>query len=329
MPTAAEPSLTPGTPALSAQAEMIAHGIWVISPAPSPESSSAEHPPRCSMQPSAVSAWETTLWERSARVLATNPTPHASFSSSSWLLSTAPPTYAGYAAARACCCRRDAGRDSGVGSSLRANGVRIGREWRASRPAGVARRGGGDAGAGPAGGARRWGQKDQRGGGSAAEGPSRRQKRRGHAPRLRGGVLRGQERRCLRGACRVRGVGSATSHAQPQHAPPPGHGAAVTQGARVTPPACADWAGTKLRACSMQDRGDAPARRGSGSGASSPRERRGRRRGGASAQRCARHAAPIQGAALRPPPCRGSSKARKGWQLCAIQRGPAAVICRR
>jgi hypothetical protein len=34
-------------------------GIWVISPAPSPLSSSAEHAPRCSMQPSARSACRT------------------------------------------------------------------------------------------------------------------------------------------------------------------------------------------------------------------------------------------------------------------------------
>ena len=32
------------------------HGIWVISPAPSPESLSAEQAPRCSMHPSEVSA---------------------------------------------------------------------------------------------------------------------------------------------------------------------------------------------------------------------------------------------------------------------------------
>ena len=32
---------------------MTSHGIWVMIPAPSPESLSAEHAPLCSMQPSA------------------------------------------------------------------------------------------------------------------------------------------------------------------------------------------------------------------------------------------------------------------------------------
>lgn len=32
-------------------------GIWVMMPAPSPESLSAEHAPRCSMHPREVRAW--------------------------------------------------------------------------------------------------------------------------------------------------------------------------------------------------------------------------------------------------------------------------------
>ena len=66
MPTAALPSATSATPALAPQAAMIFQGICVMMPAPSPLSSSALHPPRCSMHPSAVSACDTVRWLRSA-----------------------------------------------------------------------------------------------------------------------------------------------------------------------------------------------------------------------------------------------------------------------
>mmetsp|Transcript_22031 Transcript_22031/g.48086 ORF Transcript_22031/g.48086 Transcript_22031/m.48086 type:complete len:207 (-) Transcript_22031:201-821(-) len=55
-------------------------GIWVINPAPSPESSSAEHAPRCSMHPKAVRACSTTLWLLTFFRLAMKPTPQASLS---------------------------------------------------------------------------------------------------------------------------------------------------------------------------------------------------------------------------------------------------------
>ena len=69
----------------------IFHGMLHMMPAPSPESSSAEHAPRCSMQPSAVSASATVLCVRSPFSDAMKPTPQASLSSKIWFMSTAPP----------------------------------------------------------------------------------------------------------------------------------------------------------------------------------------------------------------------------------------------
>mmetsp|Transcript_24635 Transcript_24635/g.63128 ORF Transcript_24635/g.63128 Transcript_24635/m.63128 type:complete len:249 (+) Transcript_24635:167-913(+) len=54
------------------------HGIWVITPAPSPESLSALHAPRCSMHPSACSDLVTTSWVATLFRDAIKPTPQAS-----------------------------------------------------------------------------------------------------------------------------------------------------------------------------------------------------------------------------------------------------------
>lgn len=53
-------------------------GMEVITPAPSPESLSAPHPPRCSIHPKDVRASLTILWDASFLRLAMYPTPHAS-----------------------------------------------------------------------------------------------------------------------------------------------------------------------------------------------------------------------------------------------------------
>lgn len=54
------PHVRSSTPAISALRSF--QGMSVMRPAPSPESSSAEHAPRCSMHPSAVSAWRGARW---------------------------------------------------------------------------------------------------------------------------------------------------------------------------------------------------------------------------------------------------------------------------
>mmetsp|Transcript_31685 Transcript_31685/g.53238 ORF Transcript_31685/g.53238 Transcript_31685/m.53238 type:complete len:255 (+) Transcript_31685:1445-2209(+) len=69
-------------------------GICTITPAPSPESSSAEHPPRCSMQPSPVRACWITLWLLSPARLAMMPTPHPSRSARILSMSATGTTFA-------------------------------------------------------------------------------------------------------------------------------------------------------------------------------------------------------------------------------------------
>mmetsp|Transcript_2839 Transcript_2839/g.9214 ORF Transcript_2839/g.9214 Transcript_2839/m.9214 type:complete len:265 (-) Transcript_2839:209-1003(-) len=95
MPTPEDPSANPSIPFSAAYFSKSFHGTFVMIPAPSPESSSALHAPRCSMHPSAVSASWTVLCVRSPLSDAMNPTPHASDSSRSCSLSTTPPAYGG------------------------------------------------------------------------------------------------------------------------------------------------------------------------------------------------------------------------------------------
>mmetsp|Transcript_27015 Transcript_27015/g.66242 ORF Transcript_27015/g.66242 Transcript_27015/m.66242 type:complete len:288 (-) Transcript_27015:145-1008(-) len=93
MPTPEEPSVNPSILLSAANLLSTFQGMLHMMPAPSPESSSALHAPRCSMHPSAMSASVTVLCVRRPLRLAMNPTPHASDSSSSCSLSTTPPVY--------------------------------------------------------------------------------------------------------------------------------------------------------------------------------------------------------------------------------------------
>ena len=91
MPTPEEPSANPAIAFSSHHFPSIFHGIVHMIPAPSPESSSALHAPRCSMHPSAMSESVIVLCVLKPFKEATNPTPHASRSSKICSRSTAPP----------------------------------------------------------------------------------------------------------------------------------------------------------------------------------------------------------------------------------------------
>mmetsp|Transcript_956 Transcript_956/g.4049 ORF Transcript_956/g.4049 Transcript_956/m.4049 type:complete len:266 (-) Transcript_956:908-1705(-) len=95
IPTAEEPSENPLIPFAAHHLSKSFHGMCVMTPTPSPESLSAEHAPRCSMHPTAIKESFTVLCVRSPFNEAMKPTPHASCSSKSCVLSTAPPSYTG------------------------------------------------------------------------------------------------------------------------------------------------------------------------------------------------------------------------------------------
>ena len=72
-----------GLPCSAPSASSSSHGTAVSTPAPSPDTPSPPHPPRCSMQPRAVSVRAMVSWRRRPLRSAMKPTPHASRSSTS------------------------------------------------------------------------------------------------------------------------------------------------------------------------------------------------------------------------------------------------------
>mmetsp|Transcript_2512 Transcript_2512/g.9025 ORF Transcript_2512/g.9025 Transcript_2512/m.9025 type:complete len:303 (+) Transcript_2512:1536-2444(+) len=96
MPTPCLPSSICGQHSCRSSSKGISH----MMPAPSPESLSAEHPPRCSMQPQALMALEMTSCSRTPSRRAISPTPHASRSAKSVSASTAPVPFAMHLTAR-------------------------------------------------------------------------------------------------------------------------------------------------------------------------------------------------------------------------------------